>query len=100
MSSGGSHMSSAIRGVRSGPPVNGEREELDPLCSELLSLSSPYRLSCSSGAAVPDHDVLLEVPGASLVVAHTLRARAPLLLPRPSAASISPRPSGRHVASA
>ncbi|KAJ1136092.1 hypothetical protein NDU88_002510 [Pleurodeles waltl] len=40
MSSGGSHISSAIRGVRSGPPVNGEREELDPLRSELLSLRS------------------------------------------------------------
>ncbi|KAJ1190112.1 hypothetical protein NDU88_006851 [Pleurodeles waltl] len=40
MSSGGSHISSAIRGVRSGPPVSGEREELDPLRSELLSLRS------------------------------------------------------------
>ncbi|KAJ1100065.1 hypothetical protein NDU88_005154 [Pleurodeles waltl] len=33
-------MSSAICGVRSGPPVNREREELDPLRSELLSLRS------------------------------------------------------------
>ncbi|KAJ1174261.1 hypothetical protein NDU88_006083 [Pleurodeles waltl] len=58
------------------------------------SSASPYRLSCTSGAAVPDHEVLLEVPGVSFVVVRTLRAWAPLLFPRPSTASVSPRPSG------
>ncbi|KAJ1186688.1 hypothetical protein NDU88_003469 [Pleurodeles waltl] len=44
---GGSHISLAIRGVRSGPSVNGESEELDPLRSELLLLRSASLLVSS-----------------------------------------------------
>ncbi|KAJ1177747.1 hypothetical protein NDU88_002999 [Pleurodeles waltl] len=61
--SGGSHILSAIRGVRSGPPVNWEREELDPLRSELLSLRASRRLHCPSGVPFADPDILLEAPG-------------------------------------
>ncbi|KAJ1099666.1 hypothetical protein NDU88_004765 [Pleurodeles waltl] len=72
MSSGGSHILSAIRGLRSGPPVNGEREELDPLRG----------------------------PRGLFVFVRILRAWAPLLFPRPGAPSVTLRPSGRHATGA
>ncbi|KAJ1159507.1 hypothetical protein NDU88_000014 [Pleurodeles waltl] len=84
-------MSSAIRGVRSGPPVTGDREELDLLRGELLSLRVTL---AAPGAVIAAYNVLTEgLRGLFLLL------RVPLPPLRPDAVTLFTRASSNFTTS-
>ncbi|KAJ1188341.1 hypothetical protein NDU88_005102 [Pleurodeles waltl] len=88
-------MSSAICGVRSGPPINGEREELDPLRSELLSLRFIFKVTLAApGAVVTAYPFSHGISGASF---HFPKAAFPPL--RPDAITVFTRALSNSTAS-